>query len=417
MIRTPARCLGILAIALSLLFSLAPAAQAQRGGRSKGGSVEEFLKSSPKVTGLFKDVINKASHSTVRIRAEGKDIALGTIVGPEGWILTKASELDGVLVCRLKDGREHEARIVGVHETFDLALLKIEARGLVAVKWQESQVAPVGHWVASAGIVAEPVAIGVVSVAARDMSTRRTAPAPTSGFLGVSMEPDGGGVKISQVVPGSAAAKAGLKVDDLILSCAKKEVDKPESLVDMIGKLKPGDKIELRIKRGEKEIDVTATLGRRPANRSDFQNRLGSELSDRRNGFPRVLQHDSVIKPSDCGGPLVDIEGRVIGINIARAGRTESYAIPSETVLPLMYDLMSGKLAPKDQPRINTDNLAPEKKLEEARKALSKAEADKAAAAKVLADAQKKLDEAKKAVERAQAEVDALKTKKDEEKK
>ena len=36
--------------------------------------------------------------------------------------------------------------------------------------------------------------------------------------------------------------------------------------------------------------------------------------------------------PADCGGPLVNLDGKVVGMNIARAGRTESYAIPCACV-------------------------------------------------------------------------------------
>jgi serine protease Do len=77
-----------------------------------------------------------------------------------------------------------------------------------------------------------------------------------------------------------------------------------------------------------------------------MQNRMGSELSSRRTGYPIILQHDSVLKPSDCGSPLVDLEGRVLGINISRAGRVESWAIPTEVIRPLLADLKAGKGAP-----------------------------------------------------------------------
>jgi serine protease Do len=80
--------------------------------------------------------------------------------------------------------------------------------------------------------------------------------------------------------------------------------------------------------------------------RADFQNNMGSRLSDKRTGFPNVLQHDTVLSPADCGGPLVDLDGKAVGVNIARAGRTESYAVPTESVLPLLFDLASGKLTP-----------------------------------------------------------------------
>ena len=98
----------------------------------------------------------------------------------------------------------------------------------------------------------------------------------------------------------------------------------------------------------------SATLGKRPQlgggfDRGDFQNKMGSTLSEKRAGFPIILQHDTVLKSSDCGGPLVDLDGKVVGINIARAGRTETYAIPAEALQPIIAELKSGKFPP---PRI-----------------------------------------------------------------
>ena len=150
-----------------------------------------------------------------------------------------------------------------------------------------------------------------------------------------------GGVKIAGVQDNTAAAKAGLKVGDIILTIEKKPINDPETLMNTIGHLKPNDTITIKIRRGDKEEEFKATLGKRPASvsRGDFQNRLGNELSERRGGFPAILQHDTVLKPAECGGPLVDLDGKVIGINIARAGRTESYAIPSEAVRPLLEKL------------------------------------------------------------------------------
>ena len=105
----------------------------------------------------------------------------------------------------------------------------------------------------------------------------------------------------------------------------------------------------LRIKRKDDVLDVRATLGKMPpALLGNPQERMGSLLSNRRGGFPLILQHDTVLKPGDCGGPLVDLDGKAVGLNIARAGRVETYAVPSESVQALLPDLMSGKLAPKD---------------------------------------------------------------------
>ena len=60
-----------------------------------------------------------------------------------------------------------EAKIVGVDVPFDLAMLKIDAKNLPTIQWENSKEAKVGRWVASVGPGEDPVAIGVISVAAR----------------------------------------------------------------------------------------------------------------------------------------------------------------------------------------------------------------------------------------------------------
>ena len=57
--------------------------------------------------------------------------------------------------------------------------------------------------------------------------------------------------------------------------------------------------------------------------------------------FPTILQHDSVLAATDCGGPILYLEGRVVGINICRAGRVETYAVPAEVIQPLLRTWMN----------------------------------------------------------------------------
>jgi serine protease Do len=344
----------------------------------------------------------------VCVQCDGKDVALGTVIGPDGWILTKASQLKGTAVCQLQDGRQLEARVVGIHDPCDLALLKIDATGLTPIEWCDSKTAVVGNWVVASGLKENPVAIGVVSVATRPVKARDLPVSfnPSSGYLGVQLaDSTDVGARIGVVTPEGPAAKAGLKVDDVILSLAGEAIQDSESLLNVMQRTKPGEVVVVRIKRGTEELEIKATLDRRPGGgarggRGDIQNRMGSELSSRRNGFPIILQHDAVIRPSDCGGPLVGLDGKVIGINIARAGRTESYAVPTEAVLPLLYDLLSGKLAPKPSAEAAAKALSPEEKLAQARAALQHAEAVKTAA-------EVKVAEAKAALEKAEAEAKA----------
>jgi serine protease Do len=168
---------------------------------------DEVYKSSTKVLSAFRPLEDKARKSTVKVLCDGKEAALGTVVGADGFVLTKNSELKGTLTCKLPDGEEAKATVVGVDDSFDLAMLKVDAKGLVPVQWDESKKAPVGYWLASAGTSERPIGIGVVSVPLRkgghDLSR--------SGYLGILLAEAEGGVKISEVMPNTAASKAGLR--------------------------------------------------------------------------------------------------------------------------------------------------------------------------------------------------------------
>ena len=98
--------------------------------------------------------------------------------------------------------------------------------------------------------------------------------------------------------------------------------------------------------RDGEQVTLSATIGYRSSRgpRGDLQNNLGTKLSERAVDFPAVLQHDSVLDADEMGGPLVDLQGDVVGINIARAGRVETYALPAQVILGVLPELMSGKL-------------------------------------------------------------------------
>ena len=119
------------------------------------------------------------------------------------------------------------------------------------------------------------------------------------------------------------------------------------ALRDALENSRPGESVKLTIIREgeEQELKITLTGEIRP-DRGTIQNGMGGPLSGRRTGFPAVLQTDMVLSPKDCGGPAVDLDGNVLGINIARAGRVETWILPSENIKPLLGDLKAGKFAP-----------------------------------------------------------------------
>jgi S1-C subfamily serine protease len=67
---------------------------------------------------------------------------------------------------------------------------------------------------------------------------------------------------------------------------------------------------------------------------------VNGKVSARASGFPSVFQHDTVLSPNQCGGPLVDLEGKAVGLNIARAGRVSSYALPADIVVAAVDQML-----------------------------------------------------------------------------
>jgi len=68
---------------------------------------------------------------------------------------------------------------------------------------------------------------------------------------------------------------------------------------------------------------------------------LNGQVSARRDGFSAIIQHHIPIGPAQCGGPLIDLDGRAVGLNIARVNRSETYALPADVVRGAVDGLIS----------------------------------------------------------------------------
>jgi serine protease Do len=296
---------------------------------------------------LFIPSVAKAMQSTVQVKSDFKVVALGTIISADGLILTKGSELRGEITVETADGLAFDAEKLAYHKPTDLALLKINATGLTPISFAKESDIKAGHWVAVVGVQPEPLAVGVISAKPRKLyGSEAIIENMNKGYLGIGlMDAEGeSGVTIRDVMPGAAAAKAGLQRNDIIRELAGTEIKNRETLLELLESYRPGDVVSIRIKRGDSELSLKVKLGQRSDfSRGDFQNTMGGALSGRRTGFPVVIQHDTVIRPHDCGGPLVDIDGKVLGINIARAGRVETWALPPEVILPVIQELKANK--------------------------------------------------------------------------
>jgi S1-C subfamily serine protease len=111
--------------------------------------------------------------------------------------------------------------------------------------------------------------VGVLTASASAPAPTRTAAqqATGQGWLGVAIGDSENGVSIQDVVSGSPADTAGLKVGDIIQAVDGTDITTAQQLSDTIGSHVPGDEVTLSIlSQGDPEPhDVSVTLGERPA--------------------------------------------------------------------------------------------------------------------------------------------------------
>jgi len=289
---------------------------------------------------------------TIRQRSLGS----GVIVDPKGYILTNRHVVEKADRIRVKLEDEpvgapgHDAKVIGMDQETDLAVIKIEAdHALPAAKLGNSDGMQVGDWVLAIGSpfgLQETVTAGIVSAKGRNIVPNRQFQSfiqtdaainpgnsggplvnmsgevigintailtETSSYAGVGFampsntvaqvynqligpehrvargsigiefaaQPNpaiarvyGSGVTVSNVVSGSPADQAGLKIGDTITSVDGRDLKSGDDLVADIASRKPGSKAHLVFNRNGKKQETTVTI----ADRSKlFASRLGEE--------------------------------------------------------------------------------------------------------------------------------------------
>jgi serine protease Do len=263
----------------------------------------------------------------------------GFIVSADGLILTNAHVVDGAkeVTVKLMDHREFKAKVLGTDKTSDIAVLKIEAHGLPAVRLGNSDALGVGDYVLAIGApfgLEETATAGIVSATGRSLPGDGAVPfiqtdaavnpgnsggplfdstgavvginsqiyTNSGGYQGVSFAvpinlaqgveqqivktgkvehgrlgveiqnvnqslaesfklnaPEG--ALVAQVVPDSAAARAGIKPGDVILKFNGSPIVDSGTLSVRVNAMAPGEKATLDIMREGKPMNINVTIG------------------------------------------------------------------------------------------------------------------------------------------------------------
>ncbi|MGE9313799.1 trypsin-like peptidase domain-containing protein [Niabella sp. CJ426] len=165
------------------------------------------------------------------------------------------------------------------------------------------------------------------------------------GYLGTVLEVKDGHNVVADVQQNSPATMAGLIIGDEVLKVGVDTVAHPSMWPKLIAAYQPGDAVLLSIKRKEAFMKLTAKLGLRPTYTSaHIAERFEDGKSKRFDGFNNAFIHDSKLKPSECGGPIFDLDGNFMGINMARYSRTSSVAATPFELATFIKEAVSSAL-------------------------------------------------------------------------
>ncbi|MCM8525000.1 MAG: serine protease, partial [Lentisphaeraceae bacterium] len=318
-------------------------------------AIADPLPQSQRINGTFvkqalEELTEKVNDSIVMVSTlDSNPLSNGVIVKEDGFILTKASEIKNEdIQVVLPNQKRYHAVFVGEDAATDLALLKIKAKDLKPLDFKGDFPQDKATWLVSPlfGLTSK---IGIVSSVTRDIKR-------VSGVIGIMLgEEIKEGIVIRNAVEKGPAHTAGVRAGDILLKVDGKQMLKRDKLLNYLKDKSPGTHVEILVQQNGKEISRKILLGDRNQTFGLFNRNLemSGVISKRTDGFNSIIQHDIPIEHFDTCSPLMDIDGRVVGLNIAKANRSEAYALPNAEVRKAIDKLIKLKV-PEDKNLYNS---------------------------------------------------------------
>lgn len=308
----------------------------QAGARSGAKLSSKELTASP-------HVVAAATRATAAIHGtpaggESAIRILGTVLDDQ-HVATKLSEVVPyrALECQFANGSTITATLSKSDRSLDLAILKLtscyeDGKDLNAANPKHPNAVVFRSQIVFA-------ATGLTDVSAAGMIGRIAYHEPVLPVrFGARMQADANRVRIAELSPNGSAVLAGMQVGDELSQLDGKALTGLTGIGELLMAAQPGDWLSIDIRRAMKQFSLQAQLQHDPAQqfeKTEFLDGRSGSVSQRRSGFPSVLQHAIALDPATCGGPLLDIHGHIIAINIARRARESTLAVPLDEVLKL----------------------------------------------------------------------------------
>lgn len=260
---------------------------------------------------------------------DGQSVSIvATRIAGSPYLVSKSSQIGLVPFTGTTD-QMTELQIVARDSRGDLILLKSPIKNAFGVELDKTSTTSPQLRQGQLLFSPLPHSRGLVSVVG---SSLFTSPRQESrGYLGVVLRDaqTGEGVELVEVDDGPAQ-RAGLAVGDIITAFNSQPIRHRGEILSMLQTFDPNMPVLAKVRRNSQQFEATITLGARP-NPSEHAADL-MQKSLRRDGFPSIFCHDATLEPDKCGGPVVDLDGNWLGVNIARNSRVRTFAIPADVV-------------------------------------------------------------------------------------
>ena len=261
-----------------------------------------------------------------KVGQEKTQSIVGTRIAGTPWVISKSSVVGEAP--ELKSGEESiPLEIIQRDAANDLVLLKAPEVQSAGVELDsDTPKLVMGTFLLTPDVDGDGRVSVVGSPAFRSRKFR------SRGFLGVvpSTYEDNQGALLNEVTEDGAAKRAGLLVGDVITKLNDTMIRTQQDMRNFLLKADPNVVITATLRRDEDELTKSITLGAVPNDSRHAADMMSK--SARRDGFQQVFPHDADIDPDECGGPLFDLSGRFVGLNIARNSRVRSFALTASTL-------------------------------------------------------------------------------------
>ncbi|MCB9932750.1 MAG: PDZ domain-containing protein [Planctomycetes bacterium] len=154
------------------------------------------------------------------------------------------------------------------------------------------------------------------------------------------------GVSVGHVKPGSPAELAGISSGEVLLKLDDQPISQQKDIDDIVKSRKIGDTLALVLLRDGKETRLDVELAEEdapPPPPGQGRPNVKGPINSRYTHMGKVIQHDGVVLPSQQGSPVFDLHGNLVGLNIARADRTRTFALSAKEVASILRELLAAR--------------------------------------------------------------------------